>query len=519
MLQGRVLIVDVDAAARAALAEAAGRLGFEPLLAATGAQGLELAREQAPRFAVGPADEPGFGDGGVLEALPEGAVLLVVDTPGFPALPLPGLLRIAATGSPEQRVGRVAASLAALSAGLLPEAGSDVLRGDLAEVALPELLGALAAVRFTGAVVCGDDGLTLSEGQLHAARVGDQRGLPAAQALLARGSGDCRLVFADPGATDEGLPPTVEALLAVPVATPQTQVVVVTDSTSDLAPELARSHGIHVVPLCVHFGEAVLKDGIDVTPASFYPMLRERREHPHTSPPPKADFRNVFQALPAGCAVISVHISGKLSQTVLNARVATDLVRAAESGEARRTFEVVDTLQVSAGLGFLALCAARLAHRDVPPAEIRRRLQRMRSRVHLLFVVDTLEFLARGGRIGKARALLGGLLGIKPILGVVGGEVTPIDRVRGGKAAHPRLIELIRERVKPGRPLFAGVAHAGAPEWADRLAKLLGESFTLLETLRGEIGPVVGTHAGPGTVGCYVYQPEDHEEARLLAPL
>jgi len=151
-------------------------------------------------------------------------------------------------------------------------------------------------------------------------------------------------------------------------------------------------------------------------------------------------------------------------------------------------------------------------------AEIAARLADMRGRLHVLFVVDTLDYLARGGRIGRARAVVGNLLGIKPILGVIDGEVTPVDRVRGGRAAHPRLVELFRERVGGGRPVIAGIAHAKAPVWADRLRELLAGSFEIRELLQTEMGPVVGTHGGPGTVGAALFAPTD-EELPLLAPL
>jgi DegV family protein with EDD domain len=179
---------------------------------------------------------------------------------------------------------------------------------------------------------------------------------------------------------------------------------------------------------------------------------------------------------------------------------------------------VVDSGQVSLGLGLLALFAARLAARGEAAVEIRRRLLAMAPRVHSLFVVDTLEYLARGGRIGKARALVGGILGIKPILGVIDGEVAPVDRVRGGRATQPRILEILRKRIDPTRPIIAGVSHGNAPAWADRLEKLLREAFQVTELIQAEVGPVVGTHAGPGVVAVAVFQPEE-DEAGWIGPL
>jgi DegV family protein with EDD domain len=133
----------------------------------------------------------------------------------------------------------------------------------------------------------------------------------------------------------------------------------------------------------------------------------------------------------------------------------------------------------------------------------------------VLFVVDTLEYLARHGRIGKAKAWVGKLVGIKPILGVREGEVVLVDRVRGGRAAHPRMIELLEQELKTDRPLIGAVAHAKAPVWADRLKNLLEKEFRIAELHVAEMGPVVGTHAGPGAVGASVFQPTD-EEMKLL---
>ncbi len=305
---------------------------------------------------------------------------------------------------------------------------------------------------------------------------------------------------------------------------PEIKVRVVTDSTADLAPEVARVHRIHVVPLSVIFGDDIYRDGVDLTPGSFYKLLQSRKDvHPRTSPPSKGEFLLNYQQLVGRSDLVSVHISQRMSQTVVHARDAlkdgrSELLRSRTEGGPPAVVEVTDTTQVSTGLGILAIFAARMAARGLSAAEIRRRIDEMRPRMHLLFVVDTLEYLARGGRIGKARAWLGGLLGIKPILGVVQGEVTPVDKVRGGRAAQPRLIELFKQRVDPSKPVIVGTGHAAAPVWAERLRTLIEENFEVLELIPGEIGPVVGTHVGPGCVGAVFFQPTE-TEIPLLAPL
>jgi DegV family protein with EDD domain len=306
---------------------------------------------------------------------------------------------------------------------------------------------------------------------------------------------------------------------------PHSLIRVVTDSTCDLPPDLARAHGIHVVPLLVLLGDQVFHDGVDLKPREFYEHLEAGKIHPASNPPPRADFADVYHNLGGEKDILSIHLSAKLSQTLAHARAAAEeelpelrrLRENPESGE-KVVLEVVDSRSVSLGLGMLALFAARMARRGLEAAVIVERLEAMRERIHVLFAVDTLDYLARGGRIGKGRALLGNLLGIKPILGVVDGEVAAVDKVRGGRAVHPRLVELLRERVDPARPVIASIAHAKAPVWADRLRTLLDKSFRVSERIVAEMGPVVGTHAGPGTVGAALFQPTD-DELPLVAPL
>jgi DegV family protein with EDD domain len=303
---------------------------------------------------------------------------------------------------------------------------------------------------------------------------------------------------------------------------PEARLYVVTDSSADLPADVARSHGITVVPMEVSFGAERFRDGVDLRPKRFYDMLQSHAAHPVTSPPEAADFSTRYRDLLPRRDVVSVHLSEKMSQTVVHARQAAEPSLAAvprrEGDEPTPDLGVVDSHVVSLGLGLLTVFAARMAARDLGVQEVTRRLKEMRDRVEILFVVDTLEYLRRGGRIGAARAWMGKLLGIKPILGVADGEVVPVDKVRGGRAAHPRILELVAERAEAGRPLVAGVAHARAPVWADRLRKLVEERFEVAEMMVAEMGPTVGAHAGPGTVGLVWVQPSD-EEMELVRPL
>jgi DegV family protein with EDD domain len=300
----------------------------------------------------------------------------------------------------------------------------------------------------------------------------------------------------------------------------QGPVAVLTDSSSDLPAELARSHGIAVLPIEVRFGKEAFRDGIDLSAREFYDRLERGGTAPQTRPPSADELAAAYRGLAGRGELLSVHLSEKLSQTIAHARAAADRLGEAAFGDevGHASPRVVDSGSVSLGLGLLALFAARLARRGVAAEEIASRLADMRGRLHVLFAVDTLDYLARGGRIGRARAVFGNLLGIKPILGLVAGEVVAVDRVRGGRAAHPRLLDLFRERVSADAPVIAGVAHAKAPVWADRLRDLLTGAFDVRELLIAEIGPVVGTHAGPGTVGAVLFQPTV-EELPLVAPL
>jgi DegV family protein with EDD domain len=298
------------------------------------------------------------------------------------------------------------------------------------------------------------------------------------------------------------------------------RVQIVTDSTSDLPADVGPAPGSQGVPLTVAFGSEVFRDRVDLQPGQFYGFLEKKKAHPASSPPSGEDFaRRYGESLAHGHDVVSVHLSTRLSKTAENAGAgaATALTGNPRNGGGP-VVAVVDSGQVSLGLGLLALFAARMAARNETAGEIRRRLQEMAPRIHTLFLVDTLEYLARGGRIGRAQAMVGGLLGIKPILGMVDGEVAPVDRVRGGRAAQPRMLEILKTRIDPKRPVIAGVSHGNAPVWADRLERMVRDTFPVSELIQAEVGPVVGTHAGPGVVSVSVFQPEG-EEAALVAGL
>jgi len=306
---------------------------------------------------------------------------------------------------------------------------------------------------------------------------------------------------------------------------PEHRIHVVTDSTCDLHPSIIHRDEISVVPLSVIFGKKVYKDGVDLMPDEFYKLLRESEVFPSTSPPGKGEFLEVYQSLIPTGDIVSLHISAAQSLTYKHALEAAnegaeDFVRLREATGSMRPprIAVVDTRVNSVGLGMLVRFASRMARRGLAVEEIAERIQSISSRLQFLFLVNTLEYLRKGGRIGGARAFLGTLLGIKPILAMEKGEVQAVDKARGGRKAQPKLIEIAKKRISSEKPVYATIGHASAPKWAGSMGELVRKNFQVIELLEGEIGPIVGSHTGPGTVGCVLFAP-DAEEMELLTPV
>ncbi|HZQ48897.1 MAG TPA: DegV family protein [Candidatus Dormibacteraeota bacterium] len=279
----------------------------------------------------------------------------------------------------------------------------------------------------------------------------------------------------------------------------QPSVAIVSDSTCDLPLALAGARGITIVPLTLNFEGHSLLDGFDITPSEFYRRLPHATSHPTTSQPSPGRFAEAYEALlTTHDAVVSLHISQKLSGTFESAQ------QAAQMTDPSRV-HVVDTEVVSMSLGLMALAASTMAAAGSDAKAITEKLESMRGLVQTYFSVATLEFLRRGGRIGAASALLGSVLQVKPVLAIRDGEVAALERVRTFERALNRVAELARG-VDRGHGLCAIVGHASAEEQAERLAR---ELEPVAETLMIQpLGPVVGTHAGPGVVGVGCYPAE-----------
>jgi DegV family protein with EDD domain len=277
------------------------------------------------------------------------------------------------------------------------------------------------------------------------------------------------------------------------------RVAVVTDSTADLPTQLTKSRSITVVPLTLNFEGRSLLDGVDIRPSEFYRKLPNATTHPTTSQPSAGRFAETYaQLLNDHDEIVSIHISEKLSGTYASA------VQGADMTDPKRV-RVVDSQLVSMSLGLVTLAATAMAAKGESAKSIADRVTAMREHVQTYFSVATLEFLRRGGRIGRANAMLGSVLQVKPVLCIRDGEVTPLERVRTFDRALNRIIELARA-VDRGQGLCVIVGHADAEDDAERVARGLEN---MAETLMIQpLGPVVGAHAGPGVVGLGCYPAE-----------
>ncbi len=275
---------------------------------------------------------------------------------------------------------------------------------------------------------------------------------------------------------------------------------IVVDSTCDLPRELRESHGITMVPLRVHFDPEVYLDHVDLTPSQFYEKLRTSSVHPRTSQPSPAEFAEVYGRLGGdGSRIVSIHLSANMSGTYQSAVLGKSMVPGVE-------VEVIDSRSACLGTGLMALAAARAAGEGKSVEEIGRVVNRIRENLVLYFVVDTLDYLRRNGRIGRAQHLLGSLLQFKPILTIDDeGFVTSFDKARGKSRAFSRLIEIVKERVPEGSEIMLAVVHAEAPADAEKLVSELGASYNIREKVVTDLGPVIGTHVGPGTLAAMCY--------------
>jgi DegV family protein with EDD domain len=272
---------------------------------------------------------------------------------------------------------------------------------------------------------------------------------------------------------------------------------IVVDSTADFPDAHAHYPNWRVVPLYVNFGTDSYKDGVDLTAAQFYERLRTSAELPTTSQPTPGDFLAAYEELGSYERILSVHIAANLSGTFQSAGTA-----AAQLGDGR--VRTIDSQSASVATAMLATAIQRRLERGTTDEEVDALVERYLREHGILFTVDTLEFLARGGRIGRAKAFAGQLMNVKPILSIREGEVIPVKRVRGNRKAFQEFVDAVTEQTQDVPGLRVGIAHADAPERMVQIEKMVRDlrpqATIEMETM---LGAVIGAHAGPGTVGFF----------------
>ena len=273
------------------------------------------------------------------------------------------------------------------------------------------------------------------------------------------------------------------------------KVAVVTDSTSYIPDEIIKQYAISVAPQILIWGEEIFEDGVDILPSAFYTRLKTAKIMPSTSQVTPGKFHKIFGALlEQDYEILALLVSENLSGTIASA------IQACENFPGA-SIEIVDSHTTAMALGYQALTVARAAKDGASLEECKKLAEEARKHTGVVFAVDTLEFLHRGGRIGGATRFLGTALNIKPILEVVDGHVEPIERVRTRQKSLERLLEILDERIAGRTPVRLATLHAQAADDALKLLEMGKERFSAIEHIFSEVSPVVGTHTGPGTVG------------------
>ena len=267
---------------------------------------------------------------------------------------------------------------------------------------------------------------------------------------------------------------------------------IVTDSTADLSPELIKELGITVVPLYVRFGKDVYRDREDITEDDFYKRLLQDPTHPTTTQPTPQDFAEVYRQLSSEAdGIISIHISEKLSGTCNSALQGKKLM------EKECPVEVIDSKTTSMALGFIVMAAATIAKTGKSLPQVMEDMKQVVPSVKLLVLFDTLKYLAKGGRIGKAKSLLGSVLSVKPVLTIKDGEFVPVGQVRSRFKGIERLFDFAKDTADIEDLV---VIHSTTPDEAKSLAERTSSVLSLKQVRIARLGPVLGVHGGPGVL-------------------
>jgi DegV family protein with EDD domain len=265
---------------------------------------------------------------------------------------------------------------------------------------------------------------------------------------------------------------------------------VVTDSTADLPPQLAKELGITIVPVYLRFGDEVYRDRVDISEDEFYQRLLHDPIHPSTTQPSPQDFVDVYKNLARGAdGIISIHVSSKLSGTYNSA------LRGKEVVEKECPIEVIDSEVVTMGLGQLAIVANTIAESGKSLQQVVEEVKQMIPSIHVFGLLDTLKYLALGGRIGKVQALLGSVLSVKPMLTIKNGELVPAGRVRSRAKGIDMLFDFVENAVDIQD---LAIVYNTTPDEAQALIERIGSIFPKEKIRLARLGPALGVHTGPG---------------------
>jgi DegV family protein with EDD domain len=269
---------------------------------------------------------------------------------------------------------------------------------------------------------------------------------------------------------------------------------IVTDSTADLPRELVEEHDIEIVPLTVRLDNKTSRDYFDLSPSEFYQMLRETEDFPTTSQPSVEEFLRTYKKLGSKEKIISIHISMELSKTCQSASVALQQLPDWD-------VTIIDSRFASVGLGLMVLEAAKAAKAGADAEEVIDLVERLKSQIKVYFSLDSLGYLQKGGRIGKAQAFVGTMLKIKPLLALEGGLIIPVERIRGSSKLIRRMTELVKADARESKTVKAGFVWGENDEQIIKLIGQLSDSIQLEELYRSNVGTVITSHVGPTAFG------------------
>ena len=276
------------------------------------------------------------------------------------------------------------------------------------------------------------------------------------------------------------------------------KVAVVTDGASSLTPAQGLEYGVHVAPVYVNFPDKTYLAGVDLDAGEFYRLLRASKNLPSTAQPTAQDFVDLYSKLAKEAdEIVTVVISHHMSATLQSAEMANEQFKDAP-------VHIVNSESVSLGLGMMAIAAARAASEGQDAQQVVQLVEHIKQNTNIFFTVETLEYLHKGGRIGGATAFLGSALSIKPILYVKDGRIEPLERQRTRKRSVARVLELVEERAGSSE-IHAAILHCDVPEEARELGEQVKARCHCAELITMDAGPVIGTHAGPGTLGVAFY--------------